>query len=78
MFSESLKESKHKFSCKYWGFGIRKFGCFDDVSKIFIIRNNELQSTRVETVKFLFLPKLDLLSSQSPVDLRYKIISTKK
>ena len=27
MFSESLKKSKQKFRCKYWGFGIRKFGC---------------------------------------------------
>ena len=26
MFSETLKKSKQKFSCKYWGFGIRKFG----------------------------------------------------
>ena len=22
-----IKKSKQKFSCKYWGFGIRKFGC---------------------------------------------------
>ena len=34
MFSESLKISKQKFRFKYWGFGIRKFGCFDEVSKI--------------------------------------------
>ena len=27
MFSESLKQSKHKFSCKYSRFGIRKIGC---------------------------------------------------
>ena len=27
VFSESLKKSKQKFSCKYWGFCIRKFGC---------------------------------------------------
>ena len=27
MFSKSLKKSKQKFHWKYWGFGIRKFGC---------------------------------------------------
>ena len=27
VFSESLKKSKQKFCCKYWGFRIQKFGC---------------------------------------------------
>ena len=51
MFSESLKKSKQKFRCKYWGFGIRKFGCSMTRARC----NNNLQTLSKNSKLFLNL-----------------------
>ena len=49
MFSESLKKSKQKFCCKYWGFGIRnsEIWLFDDVSKIINLKIFKTQNHKI-------------------------------
>ena len=75
--SEPLKISKQKFSCKYWGFRIRKFGCFDDVSKISILltsSNNQISEFRIPNIynEIFVLIFLMILRTNFEASFRFK------